>query len=108
VSLFSAYNEHEARNKRCFSDLNHMSSVQQKHANSQTHAQCYLQLKLFCIYWTVCKYLYCYIKHSCRHVILDRYTRRQKKPKRTAIGERGGHNTFVIALSPLPPFTQNL
>jgi len=28
-------------------DLSHMSNAQQKHSKSQTHVQCYIQLKLF-------------------------------------------------------------
>ena len=45
--LFSVYIKHEVHNKRCFSDLNHMSSDREKHSNPQTHMHCYLQLKLF-------------------------------------------------------------
>jgi hypothetical protein len=42
--LFS--NKHEVRNKQGFSDINHLSSQNQKHSESHTQVQCYLQSKL--------------------------------------------------------------
>ena len=47
-ALFTFFsNKHEVCNEQGFSDLNHLSSVQQKYSKSQIHVHFYLQLKLF-------------------------------------------------------------
>jgi hypothetical protein len=38
----------------------------------------------------------------------DTKNKKIKKPKRTRIGERGGHNPFVTVLSLVPLFTQHV
>jgi len=45
--IFGTVYYHEVWNKQGFSDLNHLSRVQQKHSKSQTRVHCYPQLKLF-------------------------------------------------------------